>query len=135
MNAKNDLIFVILVIAAIGFVWFFTGGVERARLNPGAFLKPPAPLGSGEVYGKFIVNTTSVGIDKNDNKIQDAFNVVADELKDTQILENFSQYENKIIIENTTYGPKRNFDEGEYLTKFLFGPYVVSSIIIFFLYY
>ena len=86
MNAKNDLIFVILMIAAIGFVWFFTGGVERARLNPGAFLKPPAPLGSGEVYGKFIVNTTSVGIDKNDNKIQDAFNVVADELKDTQIL-------------------------------------------------
>ena len=121
MNAKNDLIFVILMIAAIGFVWFFTGGVERARLNPGAFLKPPAPLGSGEVYGKFIVNTTSVSIDKNDNKsdkIQDAFNVVADELKDTQILENFSQYENKIIIKNTTYGPKRNFDEGEYLTLF-----------------
>ena len=37
MNAKNDLIFVILMIAAIGFVWFFTGGVERARLNPGAY--------------------------------------------------------------------------------------------------
>ena len=119
MDAKNDLMFVIFMIVVIGFVWFFTGGVERTRLNPGAFLKPPAPLGSGEAYGKFIINTTSVNVNTNDNendKIQDTLNVVADELKDAQMLENFSQYENKIIIENTTYGPKRNFAEGEYLT-------------------
>lgn len=33
------------------FIWFFTGGPERYEARQGPFLKPPAPLDTGESYG------------------------------------------------------------------------------------
>ena len=62
MGAKSDLIFVILVIIALGFVWVFTGGPGRARLNKGIFLKPPAPLDSGKTYGKINLGGSQVKV-------------------------------------------------------------------------
>ena len=32
-------------------IWFFTGGPARYEERRGAFLKPPSPLDTGEVYG------------------------------------------------------------------------------------
>ncbi len=52
MNALTDLKWLIFVIIIIWFVWFFTGGSGRERAKSGVFLKPPAPLDTGETYGK-----------------------------------------------------------------------------------
>ncbi len=50
-GAGSDALFVIMVLVVLFIVWAASGGIERARQDPGYFLKPPAPLGSGEVYG------------------------------------------------------------------------------------
>jgi len=52
MDALTDLKWLIFVIIIIWFVWFFTGGPERERSQHGLFLKPPAPLDTGETYGE-----------------------------------------------------------------------------------
>lgn len=51
---KTDLLFVVFIILTLGALWFFSGAAKRAveEGDIGAFLKPPAPLGSGETYGK-----------------------------------------------------------------------------------
>lgn len=37
----------------LGFIWFFAGGAMRDTAHEGLYLKPPAPLDSGEAYGKY----------------------------------------------------------------------------------
>lgn len=114
MGAKEDLIFVIFTIIALGIIWFFTGGPERARNNPGAFLRPPAPLGSGEAYGKFIFNFPRVGISKdNVVKTQMEQNKTLDNVKDTQ--NKSSKFKDKIIIEKRSTGPSKTSAEEEYI--------------------
>ena len=51
MDDKNDLFFIILVLAGLWIAWFSTGGPERATSRGGLFLYPPSPVGSGEIYG------------------------------------------------------------------------------------
>jgi len=46
----NPLPWFLTMLAVLWLLWFFTGGPERAK-NAGVFLKPPAPLDSGEDYG------------------------------------------------------------------------------------
>ncbi len=51
MNAKNDLLFLIFVVVAIGIAWFVSGGPQKVGdIRP--FLSPPWPLGSGTTYGE-----------------------------------------------------------------------------------
>jgi hypothetical protein len=40
-------------LVGLGFLWFFTGGPQREVSHQGAYLKPPAPLDTGEAYGKY----------------------------------------------------------------------------------
>ena len=124
MGAKGDLIFVILVVFAIGIVWVFTGGPERARLNPGIFLKPPAPLGSGETYGGVNISKSSIGLNLNGGdravrdeavKVADNLDKIEQELEEAKIRGDFSQFENKIMIRKSTYGPKGTDAEDEYI--------------------
>lgn len=124
MGAKEDLILVIFIIIGLGVVWLFTGGPERERANPGAFLKPPAPLGSGETYGGFLFNLPRVGIntgtrDQSDFgegiiKTQDELSETFDDIEDAQ--KKSSEFEDKIIIEKQSTGPKKTSAEEEYLT-------------------
>lgn len=37
----------------IGIIWFLTGGLYSPSAHQGAYLKPPAPLDTGEVYGTY----------------------------------------------------------------------------------
>lgn len=115
MGAKEDLILVIIIIIGLGIVWFFTGGPERARLNPGAFIKPPAPLGSGETFGRFTFNLPRIGISRDKIvKTQDELGETLDEIKDAQ--KKSSEFENKIIIEKRTTGLIKTTAKEEYLT-------------------
>ncbi len=38
------------ILAVIWLIWFFMGGAESGRTG-GPFIKPPAPLDTGEIYG------------------------------------------------------------------------------------
>lgn len=49
-DPKSLLIWVLGVIAILGLVWFFSGGYDRAKLE-GIFIKPLAPVDTGETYG------------------------------------------------------------------------------------
>lgn len=50
-EAKSLLIWVIGMVAILGLAWFFTGGPNRPAASGGPFLKPLAPVDSGETYG------------------------------------------------------------------------------------
>ncbi len=48
--AFKHLMEVVLVLVVLWFVWFFTGGPQRAD-NDKPFIKPAAPIDTGETYG------------------------------------------------------------------------------------
>ena len=37
----------------IGLIWFFMGGLASPTAHEGQFIKPLAPVGSGDVYGNY----------------------------------------------------------------------------------
>ena len=47
----DDVKWIIGIMILLWFVWFFTGGPARQTSQVGPFIKPPAPLDSGETYG------------------------------------------------------------------------------------
>lgn len=112
-GAKGDLIFVIFAVVAIGVVWVFTGGPERTKLDPGAFLRPPAPLGSGEAYGGIDFSSSrSVMLDLQ--RRQDAR--ATGEPLDIPIISGLSDYEKKVTIRKSTAGVSKTSAEDEYIT-------------------
>ncbi|MBI4136068.1 MAG: hypothetical protein HY481_00745 [Candidatus Vogelbacteria bacterium] len=48
--ATGDLLWVLAVVAALWILWFATGGTERPAATAGPFIKPPPPIGTGEIY-------------------------------------------------------------------------------------
>jgi len=110
MGAKGDLILLILIVFGLGIAWLVTGGPERARMDRGAFLKPPAPLDSGEKYGEF-----GIGIKTEVSKIQSGLDKVSSELEEERVSGEFSKYEDKIVIEKKTTGPKKDSVDEEYV--------------------
>ena len=40
-------------LVGIALVWFFTGGTERPEAHEGQYIKPLAPLDTGEIYGRY----------------------------------------------------------------------------------
>lgn len=40
-------------LVGLGAIWFFTGGPNNATARGGQYIKPLAPIDSGEVYGKY----------------------------------------------------------------------------------
>lgn len=119
-GAKGDLMFVIFAILAIGLVWSFTGGPERARINPGTFLKPPSPIDSGEVYGNINVKRGSIniGVDKQNNADKYELAKTQDELKDPKTNIGFSEFNEKITIKKDFYKPNETSPSNEYLTLY-----------------
>lgn len=51
MEALKDLKWLIGIMVIIWFVWFFTGGPQRFERNSKPFLRPAAPIDTGETYG------------------------------------------------------------------------------------
>ena len=49
--AGNDLKWLIFILIGLWLVWFFTGGPQRYESQQGPFIKPPAPLDTGAIYG------------------------------------------------------------------------------------
>ncbi|MBI2098019.1 MAG: hypothetical protein HYT46_03790 [Candidatus Vogelbacteria bacterium] len=49
-SATADLLWVLAIIAALWILWFATGGSARPEATAGPFIKPPPPVGSGEIY-------------------------------------------------------------------------------------
>ncbi|MFQ5661928.1 MAG: hypothetical protein ACE5F2_01615, partial [Candidatus Paceibacteria bacterium] len=118
MNAKRDLILLILIVVGLGIAWLVTGGPERAR-DEGVFIDQPRPIGTGETYGKFsfrflpfISGDRPSTIEGEADKVQDGLDGVSDELEEAQVN---SKYTDKIVIEKRTSGPKKNSVEEEYI--------------------
>ncbi|MEN9621640.1 MAG: hypothetical protein RLZZ67_74 [Candidatus Parcubacteria bacterium] len=53
-------------LVGLAFIWFFTGGAERQIAHDGVFLKPPAPLNSGQAYGNAYAGSDGNGKTKLD---------------------------------------------------------------------
>ncbi|MEK7614668.1 MAG: hypothetical protein AAB428_03315 [Patescibacteria group bacterium] len=66
IDAFSDLKWLAAIVVIIWVVWAFTGGPSRYEATQGIFLKPPAPLSTGETYGQ---------LPKIDLKIPDTLNV------------------------------------------------------------
>ncbi len=48
--ATADLLWLLVGLTVLGNLWYSTGGPERPAATAGPFLRPPAPLDSGEIY-------------------------------------------------------------------------------------
>jgi hypothetical protein len=48
-------------LVGLGIIWYFTGGAERESSKGGQYIKPLAPLDTGEVYGKYYAGTPNRG--------------------------------------------------------------------------
>lgn len=78
---ENDLVWVGSMIGLLFVLWLFTGGPYRIQNGP--FIKPPAPLGTGESYGdlsklkvnkdkvEFGSSTTSVRSNNIDSSVKE----------------------------------------------------------------
>lgn len=73
---ENDLLWVGSMIVLLFFIWLITGGPSRIQNGP--FIKPPAPLDTGESYGDLskpkVVSTTTqnlVNVSSPVNRIND----------------------------------------------------------------
>ncbi len=53
----GDFGWLIWGLVGIGIIWFLTGGAYSQSARGGAYLKPPAPLDTGEVYGTYYEGT------------------------------------------------------------------------------
>jgi hypothetical protein len=106
MGAKSDLIFVVFIIIMLGFVWVFTGGPERAR-DQGLFIKPPAPLDTGETYGEITVGSSQVTVGVNGD---------ATDTEQAEVNAGSSEFEDKISIKSSSTGPKKTSVLEEYIT-------------------
>lgn len=51
MKLRSDAIIIVSILIALWFMWFLSGGPERMEAKKGPFLKPPAPISTGEIYG------------------------------------------------------------------------------------
>lgn len=51
MKLRSDAIIIISILIALWFMWFLSGGPSRMEAKNGPFLKPPAPINTGEIYG------------------------------------------------------------------------------------
>ena len=49
-GSYEPLIWLFVIIAGLWVLWYYTGGPERANVNAGPFVQPPAPLGNGQGY-------------------------------------------------------------------------------------
>ncbi len=50
----ETVVFLVGLLVVLGALWVVRGGPKAGDIQPGIFLKPPAPLGTGEVYGPAI---------------------------------------------------------------------------------
>ncbi len=51
MDVLNDLKWVVIILIGIWVIWFVNGGARDSAATAGPFIKPPAPLDSGQIYG------------------------------------------------------------------------------------
>lgn len=119
MDARKDLFFVILIFAGLWIVWFSTGGPERATSKGGLFLYPPAPLGTGQVYGPSSQKGDSLegrkSIEREIEKVQRELEQVAEELEKLEFKREESPYKGMISIERSTVGPRAADVNKEYV--------------------
>ncbi len=47
----SDLKWLILILIGIWIIWFVYGGARSDAAKSGPFIKPPAPIDSGQIYG------------------------------------------------------------------------------------
>ena len=64
-NPLKDLRWLLLALACLWVVWFFTGGPARFESQAGPFLRPPTLTAQGEIYGKDVNLSTNVNISIN----------------------------------------------------------------------
>jgi len=50
MNPISDLKWLIFILVILWFAWFLTGGPKHTERLKGPFLKPPAPMDTGDIY-------------------------------------------------------------------------------------
>ena len=50
-SAPSDLWWFVAIMIALWILWYATGGPSRPESWRGPFIEPPAPIGTGEIYG------------------------------------------------------------------------------------
>ena len=50
-SATSDLWWFVAIMTVLGLIWYATGGPSRPESWSGPFIEPPAPIGTGEIYG------------------------------------------------------------------------------------
>ncbi|PIP73473.1 MAG: hypothetical protein COW88_01970 [Candidatus Lloydbacteria bacterium CG22_combo_CG10-13_8_21_14_all_47_15] len=54
-SATKDLFLLLFILVVLFIVWASTGGPEREAARSGVFIKPPAPVDTGETYGSLSI--------------------------------------------------------------------------------
>ena len=118
MDDKNDLFFIILVLAGLWIAWFSTGGPERATSRGGLFLYPPSPVGSGEIYGPSSDGDSyqgRQGIEREIEKVQNELKKIEEELEKLETQGESSPYKGMVTIDHSTAGPRSKDVDKEYV--------------------
>ncbi len=46
----KEILGLILIIIVLWFLWFFTGGPQRAQMEQGKYMRPLPPVDTGDTY-------------------------------------------------------------------------------------
>lgn len=97
-DAKKDLIFLILFLIGLGFVWYYTGGLNRESSNS-PFVIPPHPIG---------------GISSGDISKEEVSGMGGSPSNDTSVVAT-TQLLKDVISFGSTYNAKETDTEKEYI--------------------
>lgn len=109
MNAKNDLIFFVLILVGLFVVWIGTGGPERAgqREQGGVVLEQSKTV---------IREDTSIREDTRDSQPQGGEEeTLADEEEEPTVPAGISPYKDQVTIAKRSSGPRKDEADKEYI--------------------
>jgi len=129
MDAKRDLLLVIVILVVLGIVWVVTGGPERAAKEAGLSSSTTtreviedksvlhaAPSNQPEIRADTSVTASTESIEQEIEKVQQELEEVGKELENIKQLGDRSVYENKVSIEKSRSGVRKTTAREEYIT-------------------
>ncbi|TSC66903.1 MAG: hypothetical protein G01um101472_600 [Parcubacteria group bacterium Gr01-1014_72] len=123
-NPMDDVKWIFGILIVLAVAWYATGGLESERATKGPFMKPLAPVGTGEIYGSDIGaplrnrggGSSSGGETKTGTGGSDtgADGTATGRQEETALTSQFSKLRGKIIIESVQSGSRTDASD-EYI--------------------